>query len=175
MQSQEVSDCKAKPELASSDILPTTSSTTKSTTMKKTEAEEVTSTTEKPVENVPDLPESKEKGNNPASSEDESHQDNHQDPDHEILEEITEEIEIIIENDIDTPDSSANEENSTDEDVSGTNDDEVDSGSSRASQVVTGLGAPICLLGFLANAVLLHSAKKVLKLTFALYETLYPT
>jgi len=154
-----------KPELASSDILPTTSSTTKSTTMKKTEAEEVTSTTEKPVENVPDLPESKEKGNNPASSVDESHQDNQQDHDHEILEEISEEteIEIIIENDIDTPDSSANEDNSTDEDVSGTNDDEVDSGSSRASQVVTGLGAPICLLGFLANAVLLHSAKKAEK------------
>jgi len=154
-----------KPELASSDILPTTSSTTKSTTMKKTEAEEVTSTTEKPVENVPDLPESKEKGNNPASSVDESHQDNLQDHDHEILEEISEEteIEIIIENDIDTPDSSANEDNSTDEDVSGTNDDEVDSGSSRASQVVTGLGAPICLLGFLANAFLLHSAKKAEK------------
>jgi len=154
-----------KPELASSDILPTTSSTTKSTTMKKTEAEKVTSTTEKPVENVPDLPESKEKGNNPASSVDESHQDDLQDHDHEILEEISEEteIEIIIENDIDTPDSSANEDNSTDKDVSETNDDEVDSGSSRASQVVTGLGAPICLLGFLANAFLLHSAKKAEK------------
>jgi len=154
-----------KPELASSDILPTTSSTTKSTTMKKTEAEEVTSTTEKPVENVPDLPESKEKGNNPASSEDESYQDDQQDQDPEILEEISEEteFEIPIEVDIDTQDYSANEDNLTDEDVGETKDDEVDSGSSRASQVVTGLGAPICLLGFLANAVLLHSAKKAEK------------
>jgi len=154
-----------KPELASSNTPPTTSSTTKSTTMKKTDAEEMTSTTEKPVENVPDLPESKEKGNNPASSEDESYQDDQQDQDPEILEEISEEteFEIPIEVDIDTQDYSANEDNLTDEDVGETKDDEVDSGSSRASQVVTGLGAPICLLGFLANAVLLHSAKKAEK------------
>lgn len=154
-----------KPELASSNTPPTTSSTTKSTTLKKTDAEEVTSTTEMPVENVTDLPESKEKGNNPASSEDGSYQDDQQDQDPEILEEISEEteFEIPIEVDIDTQDYSANEDNLTDEDVGETKDDEVDSGSSRASQVVTGLGAPICLLGFLANAVLLHSAKKAEK------------
>jgi len=156
-----------KPELASSNTPPTTSSTTKSTTMKNTDAEEMTSTTEKPVENVPDLrlPESKEKGNNRASSEDESYQDHQEDQDPEILEEISEEteFEIPIEVDIDTQDYSANEDNLTDEDVGETKDDEVDSGSSRASQVVTGLGAPICLLGFLANAVLLHSAKKAEK------------
>jgi len=153
-----------KPELASSNTPPTTSSTTKSTTLKKTDAEEVTSTTEKPVENVTDLSESKEKGNNPASSEDESNQDDQQDQDPEILE-ISEETEYeyTIEDDIDTQDYSANEDNLTDEDVGETKDDEVDSGSSRASQVVTGLGAPICLLGFLANAVLLHSAKKAEK------------
>merc|ERR1719398_671043 len=135
--------------------------------MKKTHAEEMTSTTEKPVENISDLPESKEKGNNPASSEYESYQDDQQDQDPEILEEISEETEFeiieTIEDDIDTQDYSANEDNLTDEDVGETKDDEVDSGSSRASQVVTGLGAPICLLGFLANAVLLHSAKKAEK------------
>jgi len=152
-----------KPELASSNTPPTTSSTTMSTTMKKTDAEEVTSTTEKPVEKIPDLPKSKEKGNNPASSEDESYQGDQQDQE-EISEETEFEIiETIIEDDIDIQDSSANEDNLTDEHVGETNDDEVDSGSSRASQVVTGLGAPICLLGFLANAVLLHSAKKAEK------------
>merc|ERR1719339_78416 len=69
---------------------------------------------------------------------------------------------MTIRDDIDAQDYSANEDNLTD-DVGETKDDEVDSGSSRASQVVTGLGAPICLLGFLANAVLLHSAKKAEK------------
>jgi len=152
-----------KPELASSNTPPTTSSTTMSTTMKKTDAEEVTSTTEKPVEKIPDLPKSKEKGNNPASSEDDSYQGDQQDQE-EISEETEFEIiETIIEDDIDIQDSSAKEDNLTDEHVGETNDEEVDSGSSRASQVVTGLGAPICLLGFLANAVLLHSAKKAEK------------
>merc|ERR1719180_344404 len=87
-----------KPELASSNTPPTTSSTTMSTTMKKTDAEEVTSTTEKPVEKIPDLPKSKEKGNNPASSEDESYQGDQQDQ-----EEISEETEFeIIETIIET-------------------------------------------------------------------------
>merc|ERR1712025_762453 len=135
------------------------------TTMKKTE--EASSTTEKPVDHVPVLPNSKEEEDIPASAGDESNQVDHQDQDDEDLEEISEEteVDIQIENFYDTPDSSANEDHSSDEDGGETEDDEddADSGPSRASQVVTGLGAPICLLGFLANAILLHAAKKAEK------------
>ena len=53
------------------------------------------------------------------------------------------------------------------ETVSANEEDHEDGfGPSIASQVVTGLGVPITLLGLVSNAILLHSAKKVIFLIF---------
>ena len=57
------------------------------------------------------------------------------------------------------------------ETVSANEDDHEDGfGPSFASQVVTGLGVPITLLGLVSNAILLHSAKKVI---FVMFKSLF--
>lgn len=144
--------------------LPSTSTTT--TTISSTtdsKIEDVTSATEAEeiVEHSDseDLPESKE--TNVAESTDEEsvyHDEN-------VTEEASKETETeqINVNEPNHPDSLDDASTDEDEDDGETAEDDNESGPSQASWVVTGLGVPICLLGFVANAVLLHSAKKAEK------------
>ena len=142
-----------KTDLHSSTV---TTTTTSPTTKKEIESVTVTTTTEKLVEDDVDLPDSKQI---PAPAEDESVQTDGNESDAEETAKMSE-TEHTTEKEHYHPDSS--EHTSTDGDDDETAEDDDFSGPSRASKVVTGAGVPICLLGFVANAVLLHSAKKVI-------------
>ena len=139
------------------------STTTTTTTISPTtdiKIEDVTSATEveEIVEHSEDLPESKEQ-NIPASTDEESvHYDEN------VTEEVTEETETeqINVQEPNQPDSLDDSSTDKDKDDGETAEDDKESSTSRASWAMTGLGVPICLLGFVANAVLLHAAKKVL-------------
>jgi len=140
--------------------LATTASTTTSSTTKETREE--TTPSMKHIENDDASDVNKD---NLVSNED----DYAQDGDHkDDMEEATEEIETESTTDeadteIHSPVATTTEDVSPDEVAGETAGDEDDSAPSPASQIVTGMGAPICLLGFMANAVLLHSAKKAEK------------
>jgi len=142
--------------------LPSTTTTT--TTVSPTtdiKIEDVTSATEveEIVEHSEDLPESKEQ-NIPASTDEESvHYDEN------VTEEVTEETETehINVQEPHEPDSLYDSSTDEDKEEGETAEDDKESSTSRASWAMTGLGVPICLLGFVANAVLLHAAKKAEK------------
>jgi len=141
--------------------LPSTTTTT--TTVSPTtdiKIEDVTSATEAEeiVEHSEELPESKENNVPELTDEESVHHD----------EDVTEEAFKETENEqiVQEPHNSDSiEDSSTDEDKddSETAEDDKESSTSRASWAMTGLGVPICLLGFVANAVLLHAAKKAEK------------
>lgn len=139
------------------------STTTTTTTVSPTtdiKIEDVTSATEAEeiVEHSEELPESKENNVPELTDEESVHHD----------EDVTEEAFKETENEqiVQEPHNSDSiEDSSTDEDKddSETAEDDKESSTSRASWAMTGLGVPICLLGFVANAVLLHAAKKAEK------------
>jgi len=142
--------------------LPSTTTTT--TTVNPTtdiKIEDVTSATEAEeiVQHSEELPVSKEK-NVPASTDEESvHHDEN------VTEEAskktgTEQINVQEPNHPDSLDNSSTDE---DKDDGKPAEDDKESSTSRASWAMTGLGVPICLFGFVANAVLLHAAKKAEK------------
>jgi len=148
-------------DLHSSTVTTTTTTTTTSPITEK-EIENVTTTTEteKSVEDDVDLPDSKKI---PAPAEDKSVQIDGKESDAEETAKMSE-TEHTTDKEHDHPESSEHDDKtSTDGDDDGTAEDEDYSGPSRASLVVTGAGVPICLFGFVANAVLLHSAKKAEK------------
>jgi len=139
-----------------SSTVTTTTTTTSPTTEKEIENVTTTIETEKSVVEDVDLPGSKQI---PALAEDESVQIDGNESDAEETAKMSE-TEHTTEKEHDHSDTSEHDEKtSTDE----TAEDVDYSGPSRASQVVTGAGVPICLFGFVANAVLLHSAKKAEK------------
>lgn len=145
-------------DLQSSTVTTTTTTTTSPTSEKEIENVTTTTETEKSVEDDVDLPDSKQI---PAPAEDESVQIDGNESDAEETAKKSE-TEHTTDKEHDHPDSSEHDEKtSTDGDDDETAEDEDYSGPSRASQVMTGAGVPICLFGFVANAVLLHSAKKV--------------
>ena len=139
--------------------LPSTTTTTTVSSTTDNKIEDVTSATEAEeiIEHSEDLPESKEK-NVPESTDEESV---HHDED--VTEEASKETETeqINVQEPHHPDSIENSLTDEDKDDGETAEDDQESGTSRASWAMTGLGVPICLLGFVANAVLLHAAKKV--------------
>jgi len=141
--------------------LPSTTTTTTVSSTTDNKIEDVTSATEAEeiIEHSEDLPESKEK-NVPESTDEESV---HHDED--VTEEASKETETeqINVQEPHHPDSIENSLTDEDKDDGETAEDDQESGTSRASWAMTGLGVPICLLGFVANAVLLHAAKKAEK------------
>ena len=149
-----VTDVTAAPE---AELSSTSTTTISSTTDNK--IEDVTATeAEEIVEHSGDLPESMEK-KVPLSANEESYHN-----DENVTEEVaneteTEQTTVKEPHNHDSIDDAPTDE---DEDDGETAEDDDESGPSKASWAVTGLGVPICLLGFVANAVLLHSAKKVL-------------
>jgi len=140
----------------------TTTTTTTDSPTTDIKIEDVTSATEAEeiVEHSEDLPESKET-NIPASTDDEEsvHYDEN------VTEEASKETETekINVQEPHQPDSLENSSTDEDKDEGETAEDDKESSTSRASWAMTGLGVPICLLGFVANAVLLHAAKKAEK------------
>jgi len=150
-----VTDVTAAPEAE----LPSTSTTTISSTTDN-KIEDVTATeAEEIVEHSGDLPESMEK-KVPLSANEESYHYDENVTEEAANETETEQTTVKEPHNHDSLDDASTDE---DEDDGETAEDDDESGPSKASWAVTGLGVPICLLGFVANAVLLHSAKKAEK------------
>jgi len=140
--------------------LATTASTTTSSTTKETREE--TTTSMKHIEN--DDASDVNKDNLVSYEDDYTHDGDHKDDMEEATEETgTESTTDEADAEIHSPVATTTEDVSPDEVAGETAGDEDDSTPSPASQIVTGMGAPICLMGFMANAVLLHSAKKAEK------------
>jgi len=158
--STESSLISSTPETDSHSTTVTTTTTISPTTEKEIENVTTSTKTEKSVEDDVDLPDSKLF---PAPAEDKSVQIDGNESDAEETANMSE-TEHTTDKEHDHPDSSEHDENtSTHGEDDETDEDDSHSGPSRSSQVVTGAGVPICLFGFVANAVLLHSAKKAEK------------
>ena len=122
-----------------------------------------TTTTSEEFDEYEDVPDVEDHSND--STEDGVHHDDIHSGDSEVSE-GTEDNQTEKLQQEDTETSGDGDDSET---VSANEEDHEDGfGPSIASQVVTGLGVPITLLGLVSNAILLHSAKKVIFLIFKL-------